>query len=77
MLIFELLSLELPYSEIKKTWLISDAIVKGVLPKLPDNLGEEYSKIVDLFKSCVSKEPSLRPNAVELVTTITELKNSM
>lgn len=65
MITFELLALELPYFEIKKTWMISKAIIDGVPPSLPP-LDQEYQGIIELFEACISFNPSLRPktNAV-------------
>ena len=69
MITFELLALELPYLEIKKSWMISKAIVDGVMPRLPA-LSEQYKELVDLFECCVATDPGARPKASEIINRL-------
>ena len=67
MIMFELLTLERPYKDLEKSYLISKAIVDGDLPILP-NLPSEYDEIVEIYKQCLSFNPENRPRARELIT---------
>lgn len=70
MIAFELLTLELPYTEIPKTWLISKAIIEGVPPALPKDLDSSYGDIVALFYSCISFNPTLRPKSAAVLAKL-------
>jgi len=75
MITVELLTLNLPYLEIRKSWQITQAVIDGVLPKLPP-LASEYDDIIKLYKECVAFTPEDRPTASDLVSKIQTLKGS-
>mmetsp|Transcript_18155 Transcript_18155/g.51206 ORF Transcript_18155/g.51206 Transcript_18155/m.51206 type:complete len:532 (+) Transcript_18155:93-1688(+) len=72
MVIFEILALQLPYSELPP-FRITTNILQGISPKLPA-LGTEYDALVDLFKTCTAREPSKRPTVVRVREILHGLK---
>ena len=75
MIIFELLFLKLPYTEVQKSYLISKYIIDGTPPKM-EELGTEYTVFVDLFNRCISKNPEDRPSSKSLFQIIENLRKS-
>ncbi|CAH0394876.1 unnamed protein product [Bemisia tabaci] len=39
----------------------------GTRPKLPENLGEEYSLVIKLFNMCTEEVPDERPSAAQII----------
>lgn len=73
MIMYELLSLKLPYHEYKKSWNIADAVMNGTLPNLPP-LKTAYDPLVLVFRKCLSMTPHSRPNAGKLLASLRLLK---
>ena len=67
MIIFELLTLQMPYSEVKQNWKVSQLIIDGISPELPSHAETtQYQPLVTLFHKCTSRNPLNRPNASKL-----------
>ena len=60
MIIFELLALKLPYEELSKSWLITEAVLEGTPPVLPE-LDAKYNFFIELFNQCTQFIPQKRP----------------
>lgn len=72
MIIYELLALQTPYSELESSFDISSKILAGERPKLPA-LPPEYFPFVNLHLLCTSKAPEDRPTAFELKEIVSRL----
>ena len=80
MLMYELLSLKLPFHQIKKAWDISEAVANGVLPELPPlqaPLTPEYEELLEIYKKCSMMSPSARPKSSRLLTLLRHLKSKL
>ena len=74
MIIFELLTLQLPYHDVKHSWKISQLIIDGVPPSLPPHTGApRYLPLVQLFHKCTARNPFIRPNATRLRSKLKSL----
>lgn len=47
--------------------------VLGTRPALPENLGPDYEKVVEIFTACTENNPEIRPSAKDLVNLIDTL----
>lgn len=77
MIIFELLSLSEPY-EGCKMFEISDMILAGKRPNLPNFITVNYPEFKDLFMYTTSLDPSDRPDmdtVVGIIKAMPHLKN--
>ena len=59
MILFQLLTLEIPYQEIDKSWKISESVLNGRPPQFPP-LGEEFLSLRQLFHKCTQFSPMER-----------------
>jgi len=67
MVLFELLTLDIPYrGSVKSHFQIPLTIEAGIRPTLPD-LPPSYADMVSLFVLCTEKDPADRPQAKEIV----------
>mmetsp|Transcript_4995 Transcript_4995/g.6085 ORF Transcript_4995/g.6085 Transcript_4995/m.6085 type:complete len:115 (-) Transcript_4995:7-351(-) len=73
MILFELLFLDSPYSEIENSYEITQNIIAGVPPVQPITLSPEYQQYVDLFQTCTASSPAARPTSRNLVEMIKQL----
>lgn len=72
MVLYELLSLRLPYQKEKDVF---EMVMKGKSPSLP-TLDESYNELVNLHKECTSYDPSKRPSAKEILKRLSLLNAS-
>lgn len=72
MIIYELLALQTPYSELENSFDISAKILAGERPVLRC-LPPEYFPYVNLHQLCTSKAPEDRPTAFELKEIVSKL----
>ena len=77
MITFELLALHLPYTEVKQSWRVSQCIIDGIAPRLPEGLGPEYQPLIELFEKCISKSASSRPRASRLKSKLKAIHKSL
>ena len=68
MVIYELLALDLPYSELR-AFDIAETILRGEAPPLPP-LSSEFDCLVDLHKDCIKKNPKERPSSRHLFSRL-------
>jgi len=71
MVLYELLSLKLPY-EGESSFRIPALVMKGQKPKLADigNLDSSYRPLIHLYEKCASFEPETRPSTSEIKETL-------
>jgi len=62
MILYELLSLQRPFFEERNAFKISQMIIEGKRPNVPESLGPEYATLVKLQKKCVHAKPDRRPS---------------
>jgi NIMA (never in mitosis gene a)-related kinase 1/4/5 len=62
MILYELLSLQRPFSEERNAFKISQMIIEGKRPTVPEQLGPEFASLVKLQKKCVHPKPERRPS---------------
>ena len=72
MIIFEILHLNTPYTEIGKSFEVSRNIVEGILPQM-NEFDESYNPIIKLYHQCVSYDPKDRPTTKLLITNLSVL----
>ena len=65
MIVYELLTLERPYSNLQSIAEISQRILRHELPYLP-TLPNEYDILVQIMKQCLSADPQDRPNLQQI-----------
>jgi len=75
MLIYELLCLNMPYSNLK-SFEVADAILNGKKPKL-SKVSNEYAPIIDIHKDCININPDERPTSEQLLTRLNFLHSSL
>jgi len=64
--LYEILTLKLPFEDYPQ-FNVPDMVMKGIKPAIPsDILDSSYSELIDLFITCTSSEPSLRPSTTEI-----------
>lgn len=72
MVLYELMTLKLPYNEEKFVVL---AITKGKLPVLNDATIRKYAPLLPLYESCTDIVPNNRPNVERALLSVSNLKN--
>jgi len=66
--LFEILSLQPPYKEVKESWIISALNKDGKRPNFPEAFcTETYAPVVELFKHCTDLDPHKRPTCKEVL----------
>ena len=77
MILFQLLTLEIPYPEIEQSWKISESVLNGRPPQFPP-LGEEFLSLRQFFHKCTQFSPieRIRPSLLckELSKLILQMK---
>ena len=67
MILYEMMTCQLPFNDQKGTLGYLFKIVNGVLPSLTDEQIERYSVIMNIWKSCLDLNPDNRPTADSLL----------
>lgn len=76
MVLFEIISLDIPYrNSMSKRFSIAEFIEKGIRPTFPQHVMEEpgWEPILSVFQQCTEKEPTKRPTAKEVTKTFKKL----
>jgi serine/threonine protein kinase len=71
MCLFELLSLDKPYSEVDpaEKWQLAS---QGILPELPEDLDPSYDPIIEIFFRCCRENPAKRPSVKKIKSKLVE-----
>lgn len=71
MVLFEMLSLQLPYSNVPPV-LLPSVVCSGTRPALPDGVANnsEYAALVDLYQECTRQDPEQRPTVERIKMVI-------
>jgi serine/threonine protein kinase len=72
MILFEMLTLRLPYQEVGKSWKICESVVNGIPPQFPP-LEEEYLPLCQIFHRCTQFQPSERIKTTSLFKELSHL----
>lgn len=75
MTLYELLVLNDPYYDCESSFEISEKIIRGESPKLPQ-LDSIYDAYIDLFHLCTDKNPENRPTTLMLIDLIKKLPDN-
>ena len=73
MVLFQLLTLDIPYQEVEKSWKISECVLKGIPPQFPP-LGAEYQSLITIFQKCTHLSPLERIKASDLCKQLSVLQ---
>lgn len=79
MILYELLTLELPYGRDRYTqFQLGDVVQRGLRPTLPQGYlsdsSPEWAAVLQLYLDCTRRTPSKRPSAATLMQRINDLK---
>lgn len=75
MFIFELLTLQIPYSELR-TFEVAGKIIAGVPPQFPNELRGEFEPLRQLHLECIQFDPNARPTAQRVCSRVSAMKYS-
>lgn len=76
MLIFELMSLDYPYSGMK-LFEVNGTILAGIGPQITVHMVDHYQPFVDLHKRLINPNPILRPTVNETRKMIADIKQEL
>jgi hypothetical protein len=69
MLLFEILTLQPPYADVRSDSERQRRVSSGIAPDIPNEVQEEreYQEFLSVFKECVHAQPTKRPTAIQLL----------
>ena len=70
---YELLSMDLPFSDCRGAAQISSRVLAGKVPVLRGDLGAELQPFVPLYQSCTLTDAKSRPSAKSLLKKIKQI----
>jgi len=77
MVMYELMTLEIPYHEEPTTIGISKKIVLGKLPTISEKVAELYRNILPVWESLVAYDPDQRPTAAGALMLFAKLRSDL